>query len=83
MSISNTNHSNRNTRGNTTTVNSNLHEKNISSPNNLSKILSLEAERAQSTKITLQYYQHPHIHRSTSKFCSELGIPLFPPPSRR
>lgn len=83
MSISNTNYSNRNIRGNTTTVNDNLHEKSISLPNNLSKILFLEAERAKYTEITLQCYQHPHIHRSTSKFRSELGIPLSPPPSRR
>lgn len=59
MSISNTNYSNRNIRGNTTTVNNNLHKKSISLPNNSSKILFLEAERAKYTEITFHIYIVP------------------------
>ncbi|KAL9538166.1 hypothetical protein MBANPS3_011146 [Mucor bainieri] len=50
----------------------------------ITKLLSIESERLKYAETTLQYYQHPHIHRSTStKFCSELGISLSPPPPRR
>lgn len=50
----------------------------------ITKLLSIESERLKYAETTLQYYQHPHIHRSTStKFRSELGISLSPPPPRR
>lgn len=50
----------------------------------IKKLLSIESERLKYAETTLQYYQHPHIHRSTStKLRSELGISLSPPPPKR
>ncbi|GAN07367.1 hypothetical protein MAM1_0158d06864 [Mucor ambiguus] len=54
------------------------------SSHQITKLMSIESERLKYAETTLQYYQHPHIHRSTStKFSSELGISLSPPPPRR
>ncbi|KAK4519289.1 uncharacterized protein ATC70_009521 [Mucor velutinosus] len=60
------------------------HISQITPSHQITKLLSIESERLKYVETTLQYFQHPHIHRSTSmKFRSELEISLSPPPPRR